>query len=90
MFQRPKFDRYSTLSSRLSFLDRFFLSATSLTILETVSDCWDPKDNMILELALSGAADLIVTGDDHLLRLAPWRGVRIVTPAVFLEAAGPS
>jgi putative PIN family toxin of toxin-antitoxin system len=90
VFQRPKFDRYSTLSSRLSFLDRFFLSATSLTILETVSDCWDPKDNMILELALSGAADLIVTGDDHLLRLAPWRGVRIVTPAVFLEAAGPS
>ncbi len=40
---------------------------------------------MILELALSGAADFIVTGDDHLLRLAPWRGVRIVTPSVFLQ-----
>jgi putative PIN family toxin of toxin-antitoxin system len=85
VFQREKFDRYASLPGRLAFLDHFFLLATPIAIRETVSDCFDPKDNMILELALSGAADFIVTGDDHLLRLAPWRGVRIVTPSVFLQ-----
>lgn len=29
----------------------------------------DPKDDMILETAIDGYADLIVTGDSHLLAL---------------------
>jgi predicted nucleic acid-binding protein len=39
---------------------------------------------MILECALSGNADIILTGDDHLLRLHPWRGILILTPAQYL------
>ncbi len=38
---------------------------------------------MILELALSGGADIIISGDDHLLRLHPWRGIRILKPADY-------
>lgn len=36
----------------------------------------DPADNRVLEAALAGAADLIVSGDHHLLDLREWRGIR--------------
>lgn len=45
----------------------------------------DPDDNIFLECAIGGNADYIVSGDDHLLELRSFRGVEIVTPAVFLE-----
>ena len=45
----------------------------------------DPTDNKYLACALEGHADYIITGDQHLLRLDPWRGIRIVPPAVLLD-----
>ncbi len=50
----------------------------------TVTDCRDPKDNKFLELALSGKADLILTGDQDLLALHPWRGISILSPSDYL------
>ena len=47
--------------------------------------CRDPKDNMILETALCGKADFIVTGDKDLLVLNPYEGIPIITPKKFLE-----
>ena len=46
--------------------------------------CRDPDDDKLLELAVNGAADFIVTGDDDLLVMNPFRGIAIVTPAEFL------
>ena len=37
----------------------------------------DPADDLILETAVVGKADVIVTGDDHLLRLGSYKGVKI-------------
>ncbi|MBI2941132.1 MAG: PIN domain-containing protein [Chloroflexi bacterium] len=34
--------------------------------------------------AVAGGAEYVVSGDTHLLRLGEYRGIRIVTPAVFL------
>ena len=45
-----------------------------------VADCRDPFDRPFLELALSGKADALVTGDDDLLSLAPVFSVPILTP----------
>lgn len=45
------------------------------------------KGNHVLELAVSGNATYIVTGDADLLVLTPFRGVEIVTPAEFLRVA---
>lgn len=45
----------------------------------------DEPDNRILECALAGHAELIVTGDRHLLDLESHAGVRIVTLAAFLQ-----
>jgi uncharacterized protein len=38
----------------------------------------------ILELAVNGRADLIVSGDGDLLALNPFRNIAIVTPAAFV------
>ena len=46
----------------------------------TVPDCRDPSDRPFLELALAGQADALVTGDSHLLALAPVFSVPILTP----------
>ena len=45
----------------------------------------DPDDNIILECAVTGKADFIVTGDKHLLNLREFAGIRIVTPREFIE-----
>ena len=47
--------------------------------------CRDPDDNMVLECALAGHAQYIVSGDKDLLELKEFRGVRIVRAAEFLR-----
>ncbi len=45
----------------------------------------DPKDDMVLECGVASNADYIISGDNHLLKLKEYRGIRILTPAEFLE-----
>lgn len=46
----------------------------------------DPSDNRILECALDGLADVLVSGDKkHLLPLGSFRGILILSPADFLR-----
>ncbi|MGI8644251.1 MAG: putative toxin-antitoxin system toxin component, PIN family [Thermomicrobiales bacterium] len=45
----------------------------------------DPDDNKIIECAVAGNADVIVTGDKkHLLPLGSYEGIPIVSPAALL------
>jgi putative PIN family toxin of toxin-antitoxin system len=44
----------------------------------------DPADDRVLEAAVAGEADYIVSGDRHLLDLNAYQGILIVSPAVFL------
>lgn len=44
----------------------------------------DPADNRVLEAAVTGRADFIVTGDQDLLVLERFQDIPIVTPARFL------
>lgn len=45
----------------------------------------DPSDNKFLELAVTGKADFILSGDKHLLDLKNFRGIKIITPAEFFD-----
>ena len=46
----------------------------------------DPKDNKFLEAAVQGRAAYLVTGDKKdLLSLQTYKGIRIVTPAQFIQ-----
>lgn len=40
----------------------------------------DPEDNKILECAISGQADLIVTSDQDLIKLKKYKGIGIIHP----------
>jgi putative PIN family toxin of toxin-antitoxin system len=50
-----------------------------------ITVCRDPKDNKLLELAVSGQASHIITGDSDLLVLNPFQGIQILSPQKFLE-----
>lgn len=47
--------------------------------------CRDKDDDILLATALAGKVDIIVTGDDDLLVLKKFRGIRILSPRQFLE-----
>lgn len=59
--------------------------ATVLKPARRISVVVDEPDNRILECAVAGDVDMIVTGDRHLLDLKRYEGIEIVTLAVFLE-----
>ncbi len=45
----------------------------------------DPEDNKVLETAVDGNANFIISGDKHLLKLREFRNIKIVTAGKFLE-----
>ena len=45
----------------------------------------DPDDNKILECAIAGNVDCIVSNDKHLLKLKKFRNISILTPDDFIE-----
>ena len=47
--------------------------------------CRDPKDDMVLECAVSSGANLIVTGDRDLLEIDSYRDIRIITARQYLN-----
>ncbi len=48
----------------------------------------DPDDDRILECAVAGNADLIVSGDHHLTKLRSYRDIGIIRPADLLRTLG--
>ena len=45
--------------------------------------CRDTDDDVVLATALAGECVAIVTGDQDLLILDPFQGIRVLTPAAF-------
>ncbi len=70
--------------NRLKFMTKV---AELITPDITVREAIDEDDNRILECAVAGRADLIVSGDQHLRRLHEFRGIGIVHPADFIRIA---
>ncbi len=85
VLSRPKFDAYMSIEDRQEFFRRLSRVVEVVPIIYVVRACRDPKDDKFLELAVNGNADLIISGDDDLLVLHPFRGIPIMTPASFLE-----
>ena len=83
---RPKFDRYVSRSTRERFLADLAAVAEWTAITGAVHYCRDPNDDKIVETALAGLADCLVTGDADLLEMHPFRSLSILSPHEFLEA----
>ena len=73
---------------RLKTLTRAAEIITPSITLDVIKE--DPPDNRILECAVEGKADLIVSGNRHLLRLKSYQSIPIVRPIDFLRTLGVS
>jgi uncharacterized protein len=85
VLSRPKFDPYVTIEDRQQFVRLLARVAEIVPIVYRIQACRDPKDDMFLELAVNGRADLIVSGNRDLLVLSPFRSIPIITPARYRE-----
>lgn len=86
---RERFNRYVTTEEREEFLEALVERAVFTEIVENVQECRDPKDNKVLELALSGEAQYIISGDKDLLVLHPFRNVLVITVEELLKTIQP-
>jgi putative PIN family toxin of toxin-antitoxin system len=84
VLRRPKFARYIAEIDRLEFLARLVELAEIVEIRDRIAACRDPKDDKFLELAVSGGATSIISGDRDLLTLNPFRAIAILTPQEFV------
>jgi len=80
----PKFDRYVRRERRDALLERVASLVEIIEVLQSIRASRDSKDDKFLEAAVNGRADVIVTGDQDLLDLNPFRGIAILTPADYL------
>lgn len=80
-----KFDKYVSLSKRIGFCETYESGSHIIPISVSILACRDPKDNMFLELAISANADYIISGDNDLLSMNPFKGIQIISPKKFTE-----
>jgi len=84
VLQRPKFglspDQALTLVGQLHDLCEMVRPRKRVRVVAA-----DPDDNAILECAMAASAEIIVTGDAHLLDLRQWHGIRILSPAEAIQ-----
>lgn len=87
VLHRPKLARFVGADQRETVLDLLRSVSVWFEPQLRIQDCRDAKDNKYLELALAADATVIVSSDEDLLILHPWRGIRIVRPADYLMLA---
>lgn len=87
---RSKFDRYAQPALRQKFIDALRLDCRFFSVPKLEGVCRDADDDKFLALALTAQAGLIVSSDDDLLALHPWRGIPIITPGDFLTRLQPA
>ena len=95
VLERGKFDRYLDRASRHEFValirrNVHLFAVQDADLMAVEPPCRDPRDNQFLALALAAEADVVVSSDEDLLVLHPWRRIPIVTPAKFLSQSNVS
>jgi len=82
---RPKLTNLIDKNLVAEFLTLFLKSVEIVESKVTINACRDAKDNFILEAAVSGKSDFIITEDDDLLELNPYENIKIVTMKEFYQ-----
>jgi uncharacterized protein len=83
VLEREKFDPYVSLERRIALAAAWIARCEPIEVTFHLEVCRDPSDNHVLELAVAGGANVILTGDNDLLTLDPFRGIRIQVPKAF-------
>jgi uncharacterized protein len=90
VLKKKRLNRYLKLEDRLLFAQTIRHNATKVAPaamdLDSVRGaCRDATEEKFLALSLAANADILVSSDQDLLVLHPWRGIAIMTPAKFVE-----
>ena len=98
IYSRPMLDELIDVLGRPRIRQRYHLGDAEVAITlalirergkpvlpsRRVTVCRDPNDDKLLEAAVAGRADAIVSGDNDLLAPGSFEGIPIVSPAAFL------
>ncbi len=84
VLHRPRLARFVDPMLRAELIFRMLRQGVMFSPRQPVTDCRDAKDNLYLELALECGAHSIVSSDDDLLCLSPWRDIPVLRPAEYL------
>jgi uncharacterized protein len=82
---REKLKPYLFPEEREQFIIALLKESIFIDIIESIRVCRDPKDDKFLELAVNGKAEFIISGDEDLLILNPFRGIPIIKADEFLN-----
>jgi hypothetical protein len=82
---RTKFKKYFSNEDIRKLLTFFDSYGKLISISSSITICRDYKDNFLLNLAIDGKADFLVTGDDDLLCLGKIENTPIVTFNQFIS-----
>ena len=82
---RKKFDKYLSNERRLQALSKIERDTILHVVKTSLHVCRDPKDDKYLELAVDCKAHYIITGDNDLLVLNPFRDIKILNANDFLK-----
>jgi putative PIN family toxin of toxin-antitoxin system len=81
---RAKFDKYVSREGRSVYLAQLQAVSEWVSTVGVRLGCCDPNDDKLLETALMGEADCIVTGNQDLLVMSPFHNTPILSPTAFL------
>lgn len=85
VIQRPKLKKYFSRQDIQQLLNTFDQFGKLVQVNSTVAICRDEKDNFLLNLALDGKADFLITGDKDLLVIGKIKKTVILTYRDFVE-----
>ena len=82
---RPKFDVYVGREARAVYLAQLEAVSEWVSIAGAKLGCRDPDDDKLLETALMGEANCLITGDRDLLEMFSFHDIPILAPGGFLD-----
>lgn len=85
---RPKFKKLGSPQERCEIIYGLINMDNCLMVnpqLQVTAIKEDPADNRFLECAVEGRAEIIISGDEHLLALKEFQGVTIISPSEFVN-----
>ncbi len=83
--KRPKFRKYFTDEDIQQLLENFDYYGKMVEVKSEVKECRDTKDDFLLNLAIDGKADYLLSGDYDLLHMHKIQKTKIISISDFLK-----
>jgi uncharacterized protein len=85
VLNKTKFTNKISDETKARVLSTVLARSAMINTTSRLQICRDVNDDMFLNLAIDGNAEVIITRDPDLLTLHPFRGIPILSPADFLK-----